>query len=157
MKIRTIKFTKILFIVFWCVFFLLLSLFIYNCYSIFAYRNNNPFAQKSTTWVSENEKIVFTVPEEGSGIGTLKTDTGKTLNVIIVFFIGDTRLEVWPESAREEKFPDDALLEKWSGKFYGKDEFVVVVKETTYFTEGEKITFIKKPNAGDGSLTSYMS
>lgn len=123
--------------------FILIIVFISYCvYSINSYREYNPYVQKNTEWISEDKRIRFAVPQSGSGKGTLITDTGEEIDITVVFYIGDKNMEVWSDQKNGE-ITENSLLEKWSGTHYSKNEFIVSVKESTYYDINQTIKFKK--------------
>lgn len=124
--------------------FVLIITFISYCfYSIYSYREYNPFAQKNTEWVSEDKRIRFAVPQLGPGKGTFITDTGEEIDITVVFYIGDTVMEIWSDLPKNGEITENSFLERWNGTHYSKNEFTVSVKESTYYDTNQTIKFKK--------------
>ena len=87
-------------------------LFAYNMYTIYTFKRYSPHSQKNTEWVSQDGKIKFIVPEEGSGVGTITNDNDELIDIIVVFYIGESTIEIWDASIRKNKVADDLLLGK---------------------------------------------
>ncbi len=104
-----------------------------------SYRGKRPGDQRNTDWVSTQGDIRFHIKETGIGIGTMCVGeetipfgiaTGPAISIDL-YHIDDNGEHV------------GVSFESWIGDYKDKDTFTATVKRTTYFKEGEQITFVK--------------
>lgn len=112
------------------------------CFLYKTYKDNMPIRQKGTVWVSEDKKIIFSVPESGSGIGTIQNQEGEIVEILFCTGHGKDIL-IYYEADLQGNYIKGEPIEHWQGKYYKKDEFIAIVDETTYFEKGQKIKFNK--------------
>lgn len=101
-----------------------------------------PCDQPGTKWVSEDNRIQFSVDENQLAVGIMKIDK----NEIEILFTNGPSIEVdiYSRAAigRLDYYPEEHY-EYWIGDFKNKDQFTATVKKTTYFEIGQKITFYR--------------
>ena len=98
-----------------------------------------PARQPNTKWVSEDGKIVFTVPESGTyKPGKIYTDNG----IIDVYLRFDTGNEVILYSEADANGGRYAY-ELWQCAYRSKKRFIATVRETTFLEIGQKIEFCR--------------
>ena len=88
-------------------------------HSIYSFRCYNPFSQKNSIWISSDKKIVLTIPDTGSAFGSLQVN-GVCKDVTFVFYMGDTKLEVYPKVTVIDDIMEKNYYEKWHGVFFSK-------------------------------------
>ena len=100
-------------------------------------------SQPNTTWISEDKTIVFSVDPNTKITGTINLDE-KCYDFYLVDFMG-ADIIIYPTSAIEKEGPidDNEKYEYWSCSYKSKKKFVATVKKTTFFEEGQKITFYR--------------
>lgn len=112
-----------------------------------------PIRQPNTSWESEDGSVSFYVDENHQIRGTIEKD--ETIVDIYVTFGLEMSSAMYIFPLDKETTGD--RYEYWDCSFSSKEKFVVIVKESTFFTPGQKIMFQKtggqKTNqSGDGSM-----
>lgn len=129
-----------------------------------------PSEQPGTTWRTEDNRIVFTIPEceelpnptriteEVNGrissylidtapkpTGTLETNGRRNEIVFYMFYDGPGVILYDLEDYRSSYGHYSTPLEEWTVEFYSSDKFVVRVSEHCYsfFEPGQKLVFYK--------------
>ena len=108
-----------------------------------------PCSQPNSTWVSDDNNIIITIDSQQRGKGIIKIGDKK---VEFIFTNGPgSGIDLYSMSAEERLgLNEEEHYEHWIGDFVNNNKFIVTVKETTFFTVGEKITFYKEKTV-DGS------
>lgn len=131
MKIRFISIVLVIF---------LLALSLISCENPVV-RARRPTSQDETKWVSEDGAVKFAV----NGLiaeGTIKY-YDETVHFVLTTDTG-TGMYIYHADALDDGFVElDEHYEKWECSYKSKRKFVATVKETTFFTVGQKITFIR--------------
>ena len=107
------------------------------------YYMHNPGTQPNSTWVSEEGNVVIHMGESNQGAIYIEQE-GSTFEAL--FSLGLYQVaHVYDLDVKEkEGVSKEDLYEEWSCVMKGDNTFIVTVKTTTFFTEGEKITFHKQ-------------
>lgn len=98
--------------------------------------------QPNTKWVSEDGTITFYVDENCVATGTMLID-GEEIEILLREGpLRSVELGVYPIDyfEREDRSPEDKY-EHWLCAYKSAKRFIATVKTTTYFEEGQKITF----------------
>lgn len=110
-----------------------------------------PLDQWGSEWESEDKAISFAVDDHGFGIGKMSVGE-ESMDIFMTGSFTD-EIFVYPlsEVSSIEQIQDDEHpkhLEDWQGISWRKDKWVIIVEKTTYFEEGQEITFkrVKKGN-----------
>ena len=118
---------------------LVMSFSLYGCFYR-AYLGKRPSDQPGTEWVSEDGSIIMR-SVDNVVVGTMTFDD----KVIDVHITNDSPTGTWlylyPASVLDEGVIITSPYEKWSCSYKSKEKFVATVKETTFFEEGQTITF----------------
>lgn len=100
--------------------------------------------QPNTSWVSDDGSIILSVDNEQCTTGTIMVN-GESIEVFALEGMQrDSSMSVFHIDLKGKpinKFKD--RCEYWDCSYKSEDKFVATVKETTYFEEGQKITFNK--------------
>ena len=104
---------------------------------------NRPCDHPYSKWVSEDRLVSFSIDENGSGKGAILN--GEESIAISVSIGPTTEIHIYPlESVDSESGIINAdYLEYWNGDFKNQNKFSAVVKKTTFFNVGKKITFYR--------------
>lgn len=107
------------------------------------YYMHHPGKQPNSTWVSEDGNVVISIAENPGW--RIYIQTGDA-NIECLFKMGPGQLaDVYDIDAQERVgLYEEEHFERWTCAMKDDDTFVVTVKKTTFFTEGEKITFHKQ-------------
>ena len=112
---------------------------------------NSPERQFNTAWANSDNTIYFKILCNGDVNGFIKTEYGiNDVNFVIGAQQGE--IIVYPLNVKVNNenniitynFSD--RIEWWCADFYSPDEFVVTVKESTYFDVGDTFVFHKVDN-----------
>jgi len=97
--------------------------------------NHTPFDHENSIWIAENGNISFKTEDR---LGEIITEdrTVKFLMRIDMSY----GLYLYPSDAKN--FGDN-MIEQWRWSYRGQDKFVATVIQSSYFEEGEKITFYR--------------
>lgn len=95
--------------------------------------------QENTTWRSEDGTITIHIHKQNETPTGTMTVEGEQIEFNAFFDLMGFGIDIYP---REEgkNFVDDSF-ERWDLRSKSKEKFVAVVKETTYFARGQRITF----------------
>ena len=106
-------------------------------------KNRRPCEQPNSIWVSDDNNIVITIDSHQRGRGIIKIDDKE---IEFIFTNGPGyNIDLYSISAENHIGQnEDEHYENWNGNFVNKNKFIVTVKETTFFTVGDKIIFHKK-------------
>lgn len=107
------------------------------------YHMHNPGTQPNSTWISEDGNVVIHMGESNEGTIYIKQEES-TFEAL--FSLGLYRVaHVYDLDVKEkEGVSEEDLYEEWSCVMKGDNIFIVTVKKTTFFAEGEQITFHKQ-------------
>lgn len=111
-----------------------------------AYLGKRPCDQPGTTWKSDDGNIIFSFDEFGAGTGWININDEW---IAVAVAIGPaTGIDVYPSSAvvddgEGRRLLGDMSLEHWLGTFKKDSEFTAEVKESTYYSIGDKIHFYR--------------
>lgn len=114
-----------------------------------AYFGKRPCDQPGTTWKSDDGNITFSIDELGAGKGWININDE---SIAIAVSIGPaTGLDIYPLSGvvqdeESRRILGDICLEHWLGTFKKDSEFIAEVKESTYYSMGDKIHFYRVDN-----------
>ena len=106
-------------------------------------KDKRPCEQPNSIWVSDDNNIIINIDSQQRNKGVIKIDNkeiefiftnGPGYNIDLYSISSENRLGL----NEEEHY------ENWSGNFVNQNKFIATVKETTFFTVGDKITFHKK-------------
>ena len=103
--------------------------------------NKRPCDQSGSKWESSEKTIVFSVDENGVGIG--KMTVGQKVLEIHIAIGPTTQICIYPLENVKGNRVELPYYERWIGTFKKASEFTATVVETTYFTVGEQITFYR--------------
>ena len=104
-----------------------------------SYRGKRPADQHNTDWVSTQGDIRFHIGETVSGIGTMRVGE-KTIPFGIETALATSIYLFHIDDMGEHS---GVAFELWVADYKNADTFTATVKRTTYFKEGEQITFVK--------------
>ncbi len=119
------------------------------------YFYTRPTAQRSTVWISENGEISLRVNEKGNG--TLCFKQNGTITEYDYVDDKNYRAQIYHLT---DMRTSENHYETWKYTKVENDKFSIVVEETTFFKEGQKITFYKTDKTeeiGDGQSDNYQS
>ena len=105
-----------------------------------AHYGKRPNDQPGSQWVSECGSISITVDEKGWGTGVMNVN-GEAIDFI---FVSGPASMLWlyaPDAENRLGLYPEEEYEHWSGMRWRKDRFVAEVLETTFFEEGDRISF----------------
>lgn len=107
------------------------------------YYKRNPGTQPNSTWISKDGNVVIHMGENNVGTIYIKQEES-TFEAL--FSLGLYQVaHVYDLDVKEkEGVSKEDLYEEWSCVMKGDNTFIVTVKKTTFFAEGEKITFHKQ-------------
>ena len=106
---------------------------------------NRPWDQPNTTWVSEDNSIVFYIDSNWTGYGTLHHNG----EIVEFCYSEGPSVEIWLYTTDADGKVTD--LEYWYGDFKRNDRFTATVEESTFFKKGDKITFYRVDNENTGA------
>ena len=101
-----------------------------------------PCDQPNTTWVSDDNQIVFTVGEDGKGVGTI-LHSGEEIEISAIFSVSVEIFVSPPGELSNDRLKREGCCEVWYGYDFTENEFTVIVLETTYFEVDQEIHFRK--------------
>ena len=140
---------------------LVILLVIYSAVARLVYyhtvERNSPFNQKNTHWVSDCGRVSFTVDDDGDNCvdGTITLSDGTIINIQMCEWIPERRIIVYDYADSCIDEVTDGFGKKYEflsfkkevaclkHRYYKKDYFVAIVKESTYFEKGERFVFRK--------------
>ena len=119
---------------------ILFSLLLSGCPNPYVVRYH-PTSQQDTTWATMDERVLFYVPPDYSSVdGRISTDAGY---IAAHFSLGPCASDV--DVYRVDDVSTDGeyrnTIENWLNVSVKPNQFIVKVRETTYFTPGEILTF----------------
>lgn len=102
------------------------------------------YNQPNTSWVSDDGSVIFSVDNDGNAMGIIRVN-GESVEVIVVEGVErDTGMYLFYSDHQGRPANQfDNKCEYWQCSYKSPDMFVATVKETTFFEEGQKITFNK--------------
>lgn len=106
-------------------------------------KNKRPCEQPNSIWVSDDNNIIINIDSQQRGKGVIKIDNKE----IEFIFTNDPgyNIDLYSISAENRLgLNEEEHYENWIGNFVNQNKFIATVKETTFFTVGDKITFNKK-------------
>ena len=111
-----------------------------------AFYGNRPSDQPETTWSSADGSIIMYIDSEGIGHGTLYIE-----NEIVEFLYANgpgPELYLYLPTAVDDTgvWHYEYMLEEWYGIYRSDNHFKAIVKNTTFFEEGQKILFYRVDN-----------
>ena len=115
-----------------------------------------PYEQPDTIWVSEDASIVFEVSsypddpyltKQSRAKGSIEVN-GESIPVWVTAGRSGPWVVVCPRHDGVEYEEETEELEMWIGRMHGSKQFTVKVRFTTFFEEGEKITFYREDRNG---------
>lgn len=103
-----------------------------------------PCRQTNTTWVSEDETIVFHVNGDHVATGTLDVD-GELIHIYLAEGPSrSTEMELFPADVLEDEIiSEEDRLELWLCTYLSEDKFVAKVENTTFYEPGTEFVFCK--------------
>ena len=106
-------------------------------------KNKRPCDQPNSIWVSGDNNIIIRIDSHQHGKGIIKIDNKE----IEFIFTNGPGYNIDLYSISSENclgLNEEEHYENWTGNFVNRNKFIATVKETTFFTVGDKITFYKK-------------
>ena len=108
-----------------------------------------PTNQPLSSWESEDGTISFVVDATNRIRGTININ-GEVIEFSLSIAPGDLSMQLYDikiielEKSNSRHFSSDYQYEDWDCSYKSKKKFVATVRETTFFKEGQKITFYRK-------------
>ena len=98
--------------------------------------------QPNTKWLSEDGIITFCVDDSGKTTGTMQIN-GEEIEIYATEGpLNSTTLHIFPIAVlQDEMISEEDKYEYWTCSYKSEERFIATVKTTTYFEEGQKITF----------------
>jgi len=116
-----------------------------------------PYEQPDTKWISEDGTISFEVSsypddpyltKQSTAKGSIEVH-GESIPVWVCAGRATPWVVVSPRHDGVEYENETEELELWIGRMHGSKRFTVEVRYTTFFEEGEKITFYRNDKNGE--------
>ena len=122
----------------------MLVLLLSGCPGIFA--DNSPYNFPNSTWVCEEYDITVYIDADSNGTGTMVIE-GQQIAFDYVEYSGvniglyEPNTSIWDDFFSCYVLDEEACFERWVANYIEPTHFFVTVKESTYFTVGEVLTF----------------
>ena len=115
----------------------------YQFYQMNLAVERDPLRQPGTEWKSENGEISFFVEEKFCAKGTIVVDNESVgICIIPVGSYSERGMTIFDIGVLEDNVIDESdKYEICSVSYKSKNEFVITIQRTTFFEEGQTITF----------------